>query len=248
MQALRERGWDPVIPEVYGNTGTGYRSIAEQLELKRLHPERTSVKFSFHSATYADGRARAMAVHIMDRKRGNSPKHGDPFIMDMEMISQRFGLQTGNSWKKPWDPLHVQLFNNKDKAKVERGEIPHLLPYRLVLLPPVFGQQGHSTYLPPTSPENFKAGEVFELHQGSNIRNGYKSLSRESNIPAILNTNSIPKDSFAPLPALLKPAFGSSGKYYSPDYKPEYAMGNLEILKNPMAKMRIANFQLTKPR
>ncbi|MEO6329422.1 MAG: hypothetical protein ABIO55_10830, partial [Ginsengibacter sp.] len=73
MQDLFDRGWDPFIPEVYGREGTGYRSVADQAEILKKTPGRTSVKFSFHNVTDEEGNPQSMAVHITDRNLGKHP-------------------------------------------------------------------------------------------------------------------------------------------------------------------------------
>lgn len=177
MMDLFDRGWDPFIPEVTGRQGTGYRSVAEQAEILKLTPGRTKVKFSFHNVTDAAGNPQSMAVHITDRNLGKHPTKHDPFIVDLEMLCERHGLRTGNSWKTMWDPLHVQLYENKDLKHVKRGRRPPYLSSKLVLLMPHFKLNPAPSYLPPRTIDNLMAGERFLLQSNYPNNNLYRRFN-----------------------------------------------------------------------
>jgi hypothetical protein len=165
MDDLRERGWDPLIPEVFGVEGTGYRSPADQAQLKAKHPERTgSGSRSFHMIRASDGTPESMAVHITDRSLlGRNPRRGDAFVEDLEALAERHGLRTGNRWKEPWDPLHVQLYENDQLKSVLQGARPDYLNPRAHLLPPSLGTR--PSQLLPKIPNPFDPGR-FKLNQG----------------------------------------------------------------------------------
>jgi hypothetical protein len=162
LEDLRARGWNPIVPEIFGKYGTGFRSQADQAKLRKTNPGRTRVKFSFHNVTAADGKPQSMAVHITDPSVGSNPKRGHPFVEDLQAISERHGLRTGNKWKKPWDPLHVQLFDNSALRAVRAGRRPHLPDPRLTLMPPRLLIH-EPAMLPPRSAADFNLGERFKL-------------------------------------------------------------------------------------
>ncbi len=228
MKDLFDRGWNPCIPEVFGAEGTGYRSIADQMELRVKHPERSKVDFSFHNVTDAHGNPQAMAVHLMDRMLGNKLPKNHPFLIDLEIISERHGLRSGNSWKKPWDPLHVQLFEKDQLSSVKHGHRPPFLNSRLRLLPPTFKIHPPTTYLPPQTISNFNAGEKFYL--GSNFPN-LQTIQRPFGEPATYKHHLIND-----FPKLDLPEFGSLSKYYNPYCSP-----------NPPSFMSLRVFQLRRP-
>ena len=185
MQDLFDRGWEPFIPELYGREGTGYRSVAEQAEILKKTPGRTSVKFSFHNVTDKEGNPRSMAVHVTDR---NMPKHftkTHPFVLDLEALCQRHGLMTGNQWKKPWDPLHVQLHENQYKKLAKRkGNLPYIKS-KLVLLTPHLKLNPAPGYLPPRSLDNILAGERFILQNNYPNNNLYRRFNGLRTMPFI---------------------------------------------------------------
>lgn len=195
MQDLFDRGWDPFIPEVYGREGTGYRSVADQQKILELTPGRTSVKFSFHNVTDDEGNPQSMAVHITDRNLGKNPTKTDPFIVDLEVICERHGLMSGNSWKKPWDPLHVQLYENKHKKLVQKGDRPPFMNAKLVLLPPRLSYHRQTNYLPPRSIDNLLAGERFILQDNYPNNNLYRRFNNLRLMPGSA-TNLFPNLSF----------------------------------------------------
>ena len=164
LEDLRARGWNPVVPEVFGVKGTGYRSVADQQKLIAKHPNRTKVKFSFHNVTTRGGTPQSMAVHVTEKSLGQKYSRDHPFLKDLEVLSERHGLRTGNSWKTPWDPLHVQLAENSSLKNVKAGRMPPPLESRLRLLPPRLGA-GAATYLPPRTADNFMHGERFRLQR-----------------------------------------------------------------------------------
>lgn len=140
LQELWRRGWDPIIPEVYGIEGTGYRSVKDQEILARFYPQRTHVKFGFHNVTDAEGHPQSMAVHVMDRLLGNHLPKGHPFLEDLQTAAQIYGLRTGNDWKgDSWDPFHVQLYENKSLQAIQQGAQPPFLEPRLRLWTPRLG-------------------------------------------------------------------------------------------------------------
>jgi len=143
MDDLRERGWNPYIPEVFGETGTGYRSPEEQAKLKKDFPDRTeSGDRSFHIIRSPNGSPESMAVHITERSVGANARKGDPFVEDLEALAERHGLRTGNRWKgKRWDPLHVQLYEKSQLTSVLEGARPNYLAPGAHLLPPSFGKR-----------------------------------------------------------------------------------------------------------
>jgi hypothetical protein len=154
LQDLQARGWDVRL-------SNGSRSLSKQLLEKAAG--RSSASFSFHMVTDGAGRPQAMAVHVIDRSLGYRAAKGHPFWQDLETSAERHGLRTGNSWKKPWDPAHVQLYENKQLKDVRRGHRPAYLAPKLVLWAPRFSTRKIPTYLPPRSLGNFMAGERFYL-------------------------------------------------------------------------------------
>ncbi len=192
IQDLVARGWHPVIPELYGVVSTGYRSVSDQLTLKAKHPARTSVKFSFHNVTDKKGNPQSMAVHITDRDMPKRYDKNHPFAVDLELICQRHGLRTGNQWIDPWDPLHVQLYENDQKDIVQRGGRPPFLNAQLTLLPPQFKINSPGYYLPPRSIDNFMAGERFMLQSNYPNNNLYRSFDRLRLMPPEVMTNPFP--------------------------------------------------------
>jgi hypothetical protein len=214
VQDLMDRGWNPIIPEVYGPEGTGYRSFNDQLRLRREHPERTGVRYSFHNVTepltFGPTQATAplqfqmqsfstsllarrptfgpfalrppteipgsMAVHVIDRNLGQNLPPGHSFWQDLQTSSQRHGLQTGNSWTTPWDPAHVQLYDNSALRRVSWGERPAYPQARLQLWAPSLSLRPQPSYTPPRSIENFMAGERFQLQMGMQTRTAQPSL------------------------------------------------------------------------
>ncbi|QHV97321.1 hypothetical protein GJR95_20945 [Spirosoma endbachense] len=203
MADLVSRGWHPFIPEIYGKEGTGYRSVADHQKLKAEHPDRTGAKFSFHNVTDRAGNPQAMAVHVTDRSVGSDPPRNHAFIQDLQVLSERHGLLTGNTWVDPWDPLHVQLYENDLKAGVQQGKRPSFMDARLRLLPPVLGFKPHPTYLPPRTTANLLAGEVFLLDSTTTLFHSlYQPMA--TNLPSLADSF----DSSTNFPRLAYPDFG----------------------------------------
>jgi hypothetical protein len=154
LQDLQARGWDVRL-------SNGSRSLSKQILEKAAG--RSAVSFSFHMVTDAAGHPQAMAVHVIDRKLGYRAAKGHLFWQDLETSAERHGLRTGNSWKKPWDPAHVQLYENSQLKDIRRGLHPPYLSPKLVLWAPRFSFRKIPTYLPPRSLGNLMAGERFYL-------------------------------------------------------------------------------------
>jgi hypothetical protein len=113
----------------------GYRPISNQL--KEFKNKKSKVKFGFHNVTNPITKGpESMAVHIYDRKLGEKPPKGHSFGSYLQISSERHGLRTGNTWKDPWDPAHVQLYRNDQLKLVKRNIRPKYLPPTHLRWPP----------------------------------------------------------------------------------------------------------------
>ncbi len=118
LRDLKELGHNPVLT-------TGWRTQSEQAQLKAKG--RSRVPWSFHQ--YLAGKTPAsMAVHVTDKNMWPKGKYVAPqnknnkFWVDLEKSANRHGLYTGRQWKDPFDPAHVQLYDNSLRKYVAAGK------------------------------------------------------------------------------------------------------------------------------
>jgi hypothetical protein len=176
LEDLREKGWNPRVPQLGGKEATGFRTLAAQaLASTPTTPgggTRSDVKFGFHNITTPAGQPNSMAVHVTDASQyGNDAALKRQFQVDLLAAAERYGMTTGLHWKtrnrqgqlvpKP-DPLHVQLGVNRwlgdlgQLAGLKRGIVPSLPP-PLVTQPRISralatGFQLKSIFQPPSPP------------------------------------------------------------------------------------------------
>lgn len=113
IKDLEGHGHKPTI-------GSGWRSKAEQRIIYNRGD--STVLFSFHNATKADGTACALAGDIVDARYGwDSPKR---FWTHLGSSANAHGLVWGGGWKRFPDVAHVQLLPNNMLTKVKNGYIP----------------------------------------------------------------------------------------------------------------------------
>ena len=96
--------------------GSAWRTQQEQAVLYKHGFSK--VLFSFHNATYPDGRPCALAADIVERDTG----WGAPgmFWLMLARARQAHGLYPC----APWDKAHLQLLPNSDLARVQAGWLP----------------------------------------------------------------------------------------------------------------------------
>lgn len=96
-----------------------WRSSAVQRELVRQGHSR--VNFSFHNAQFPDGRPRAYAVDIIDRRWawGEAAEHNG-FWNALGRAGKDEGLYWGGSWIRFKDYAHLQAFPNYRLAEIRR--------------------------------------------------------------------------------------------------------------------------------
>jgi peptidoglycan L-alanyl-D-glutamate endopeptidase CwlK len=97
----------------------GWRSVTVQRELVRKGHSR--VNFSFHNAQYRNGRPRAYAVDIIDRRwawRDDAERNG--FWDALGRAGKAEDLYWGGSWRKFKDYAHLQSFPNYRLAHIRR--------------------------------------------------------------------------------------------------------------------------------
>jgi len=106
---------DGFRPRIY----YGWRSVAVQREL--LRNGHSKVSFSFHNAQYPDGRPRAHAVDIIDRRWAWSEAAQESgFWEALGRAGKAEGLYWGGSWIKFKDYAHLQGFPNYRLAEIRR--------------------------------------------------------------------------------------------------------------------------------
>ncbi|MGD8349555.1 MAG: M15 family metallopeptidase [Gammaproteobacteria bacterium] len=106
---------DGFQPRIY----YGWRSVAVQRELVRKG--HSKVSFSFHNAQYRDGRPRAHAVDIIDRRWAWSEAARDNGFWDaLGDAGKAEGLYWGGSWIKFKDYAHLQSLPNYRLAETRR--------------------------------------------------------------------------------------------------------------------------------
>jgi len=104
LKKMEELGFKPKI--FYG-----WRSVEVQQELVRKG--RSRVRFSFHNAQRPDGTPNAYAADIIDRRYGWSNKPAtQKYWKAQGEEAKKLGLIWGGVWKNPWDPAHVQFYEN----------------------------------------------------------------------------------------------------------------------------------------
>jgi len=106
---------DGFQPRIY----FGWRSVAVQRELVRQG--NSQVSFSFHNAQYPNGRPRAQAVDIIDRRWAWSEAAQENGFWDaLGRAGKDQGLYWGGSWIKFKDYAHLQSFPNTRLAEIRR--------------------------------------------------------------------------------------------------------------------------------
>lgn len=96
-----------------------WRSVAVQREL--LRKGHSKVGFSFHNAQYKNGRPRAYAVDIIDRRWAwGEAAQRNGFWDALGRAGKDEGLYWGGSWIKYKDYAHLQSFPNYRLAEIRR--------------------------------------------------------------------------------------------------------------------------------
>jgi peptidoglycan L-alanyl-D-glutamate endopeptidase CwlK len=116
VESVLERlGTDGFQPRIY----YGWRSVAVQRELVRNG--NSTVNFSFHNAQYPDGRPRAHAVDIIDRRWAwGEAAQENGFWDALGRVGKAEGLYWGGSWIKFKDYAHLQSLPNYRLAEIRR--------------------------------------------------------------------------------------------------------------------------------
>lgn len=128
LAELRQLTWQPRI--LYA-----YRTPEQQLVLYRAG--RSNVQFSFHNATYPDGRPAALAADVIDRRYAWSGAPAANFFENLGRIARSLDLTWGADWDGDGvmdireahgtrlnDSAHVQLLPNSALYRVARGWLP----------------------------------------------------------------------------------------------------------------------------
>ena len=129
MRSLKADGWSPKV-------ASGHRTIEQQAKL--VAEKRSKVLFSFHNATYSDGRPAALAADVIDtRWAWNTPggiEHA--FWLALGKAARNERLIWGNDWDDDGIPVgpdpdesfadvaHIQLLPNSFLKRVRNGWLP----------------------------------------------------------------------------------------------------------------------------
>lgn len=137
VAGMEADGWRPRLQD-------GWRDPAKQAALVAAGLSR--VKWSFHSASRADGKPEALAVHVYDDSWKNPANPSHQFLMTLAFHAWDHGLKTGITFGLPkplleslmnaiaarqwsfqgkigWDPCHLETASIS-LADARRGERP----------------------------------------------------------------------------------------------------------------------------
>src|SRR5439155_1293532 len=104
LEDLREKGWNPRVPQLGGREATGFRTLrAQALAATPQTPgggTRSDVTFGFHNVTTPAGQPNSMAVHVTDASQyGSDAALKKQFQVDLLAAAERYGMTTGLNWK-----------------------------------------------------------------------------------------------------------------------------------------------------
>lgn len=99
VTALEARGFSPAVRITW-------RTPAQQA-VERAEGD-SAVSFSYHNVTDPCGNMAALGADIIDTRYGWAA----PMTVwnAFQEEAERVGLTSGNTWKDPWDPAHVQAY------------------------------------------------------------------------------------------------------------------------------------------
>ena len=81
----------------------------------------SKVRFSFHNAQFKNGKPRAYAIDVIDRRWAwTKPAENNGFWAALGQAAKDEGLYWGGNWRSFKDYAHVQKFPNSKLADIKK--------------------------------------------------------------------------------------------------------------------------------
>lgn len=100
---LEAQGYQPVVRVAWRSPEQQQREVAEG---------DSEVSLGYHNAKDPCGNMAALGADVIDRRYGwTDPRAESSGFWDaLQAAAEAEGMVTGNTWRKPWDPAHVQAY------------------------------------------------------------------------------------------------------------------------------------------